>query len=166
VADSGLDTILAVDLLSGDRKDLERFRIGAGERLGVVSDFDIDRASGQLLAGSGRNLFAIDPASGDRTVVASPAHGSGPVLENVRGVDVTSAERAFVVGDELDALVAVALATGDRTIIAGGTIGFGPPIEAGIVLGSQPDRFFSLSIASRGLLDVDLESGDRVVIPY
>jgi hypothetical protein len=114
-----------------------------------------------------RTLFRIDRVSGDRSIVSDATHGTGPSIGNLTSSLALSADetKAYVV-DFISGLLEVDLATGNCVEIAGPTIGSGPRIQSGAVFGSAPDRIFSIPFGGFGVLEIDFETGDRVVISH
>ena len=119
VGDEGLDMLIAIDVDTGERTELLSRRIGSGVPLIAPRSFAIDAAGETAyVADDGGNassrLFAIDLATGDRTLVgdinaAISGFATGLALDEAGG-------RVFV--SSQTAIVAVDLETGQLGTIA------------------------------------------------
>ena len=131
IASGGNESIIAVDLGSGDRTELSQFLVsgstGEGERLERPRYMALDASNERLLViDSGRDtLFAVDIDDGDRTILSrggDDAMGTGDAFDDPWGLVLDSSNnRAFVTDRELDAVVSVSLATatlGNRTLFS------------------------------------------------
>ena len=79
VVDSGLNAVLEVDTLFGDRTIVSSNSVGTGPSF--VSPQTIwPRPDGQLLVGdvTAGAVFLVDPATGDRSTLSDPSTGTGP----------------------------------------------------------------------------------------
>jgi hypothetical protein len=184
VADWALGAIGVVDKKTGDRRVLSDAATGTGPAFGslTLASVAVDTVHDSVIALDSHTLYAIDPVSGNRTVVSSdsttnPA-GTGAGFSNSTGVAVSpDGTQAMVVGCYgppypcTGQIVAIDLVTdtthtiGKRTLFASSSVGTGP-IEAlkGIIVnpsGTIPARYLVIGAAS--LLAVDA-SGNRTVI--
>ena len=109
----------------------------------------------------------VDRVSGNRTIVSDATTGAGPSLSQLQsGLALSADESKAYVIDFNSGVLEVDLATGNRVVLAGPTIGSGPRIQNGIAFGSAPDRMFSIPFGGFALLEVDLDTGDRVIVSY
>jgi len=165
VADPGSDGdhILAVDIRSGDRTVLAAYPTGNPE--GIAIDEARDRV---LLSDTTDNaLYAMDPVTGARTVIADATRGSGPNLDSPQDLAVDAARnRALIADSGLVAIVAVDLTTGNRTIIADDTVGTGPALESpqDIELDSANNRVLVVDRGLEALVAVDVATGNRSIV--
>jgi hypothetical protein len=143
VADPGAAALVSVDPVSGARVVLSGGPAGAGPAFGAPRGvaFDPGDAAASLpsrflVVDEQLNaLVAVDPTSGDRTIVSDAATGTGPELGAPQAVTLElDAEgptgRALVVTETPAALIAVDLATGDREELSGPNKGDGSVLEA------------------------------------
>lgn len=163
------DSIVAVDLQSGDRTTLSSNQVGGGitftSPYGIAFDADSNSA---LVTDYGQGaLFSVNLSTGYRTVL-SDGSNTGPALSAPYGVVIDSNNlRALVVDDDLDALVAVDLTTGNRTLLSqagstGSGTGFSSP--RGLTLDSVNDRVLVTDYSLEALFTVDLSTGDREIL--
>ena len=92
---------------------------------------------------------------------------NSPVLSNMPGVVIDSANnRALVVDDNMDALIAVNLSNGVRTVISNVDFGSGPLFTSpsDMVLDSTNNRVLITDYQINGLFSVNLTTGDRARI--
>jgi len=136
---------------------------------GPAIDFDavvLDPARDRLLAVGGDTLVAIDPTSGDRTLIADDDRGVGPDFGALVSLALDPyAERVLVVDSGADAVLAVDADSGDRTILTGPGIGEGPLSRT--VLGQlavDEARGQLLLIDGDKLLSVELIARGRKVV--
>jgi hypothetical protein len=98
--------LLAVDLASGDRSFVSTEFMGAGPMFRDLGDLLLDGDRVLVVARPG--IFAVDPATGDRTILTSYSP------EGIAG----SGDRVFVTDHDLGAIVALDPRTGQRVIVA------------------------------------------------
>jgi DNA-binding beta-propeller fold protein YncE len=165
VLETNQQVLDAVDLATGARSGLSGGGKGGGPALDFPVALAFDLKHARLLVAdfassvTGR-LLAVDPDTGDRTVVSDATHGSGPGLGAPNGLAVDDADgRAFFT--ENGAVLSIDLANGDRTVVSDATHGNGEPLahpsaaefdaDLGVVLVCDDDR----------VVAVDAKSGDR-----
>jgi DNA-binding beta-propeller fold protein YncE len=116
---TGRQEILRIDPATGDRRIVSSTAVGVGPRLAGDTNLAVVAATGELLSGGSgpdfENLvLRIDPATGDRTIVAGGVLDAGPapdlVLESSTSVVLTDLSRWEV--------LRVDLVTGNRTVLA------------------------------------------------
>ncbi|MBL8842252.1 MAG: hypothetical protein JNL90_12075 [Planctomycetes bacterium] len=170
--------LLAVDLATGDRTLVSDATRGVGP-LPAFAELAYDAVHDVLFAlGSDGTfpspLIAIDPETGDRTLVSGTTRGSGPHIDFTFEMEVDPANnRALLVNFLPDAVIAVDLVTGNRSIFSGADggadVGAGPAVDHPFALVVDLERrralVACLDTAVTGspsyLLAVDLDSGDR-----
>ena len=165
-------SVIAVDLVSGDRTILSDDSHGIGPSFDYLQaiTIDVDRAlvtSYRPVASATGAVVAVDLVSGDRTILSDPTLGSGPALRAPGGI-VVDGSRALVLDTTLDAVVAVDLASGDRTIVSDASTGTGPLwspyYRQGITL--DGGRVLIVDTGPEAVLAVDLVSGDRTFLVH
>jgi hypothetical protein len=145
VVDFGLGALVSVNPTTGARTLISGGPAGSGPDFGTPRGVIFDPgdatagAASQYLVVDDRldALFAVDPASGARTIVSDASTGTGPALGAPQAVTLELGAsgrtgRALVVTADPAALIAVDLATGDREELSGLTKGDGSPLEAPI----------------------------------
>jgi streptogramin lyase len=128
VVDAGLDAILLVDPISGDRTVLSSSSVGSGtnfllprgiaqEANGdfVVCDADLDA------------IVRVDGTTGDRTIISSAVGpvGSGTGFDTLFDIAVEDNGNIIVADTGLLALLRVNPSTGDRTVLSSSSVGTG-----------------------------------------
>ena len=110
-------------------------------------------------------ILAIDPDTGDRSVLSGDGVGSGPPLEEPRDLAL-EADGNIVVKDRGQGDgPGIDVDTGDRVIISGQGVGTGPPFVTPRGIAVLPDG--DLALADVGLvaiLHIDRENGDHTII--
>jgi len=168
LVDGGLDAVVAIDLATGDRTILSDDTIGTGPELIGPGDLDYDSANDRVIvidAGLDAALF-IDLASGNRTIISDATIGSGPLLGNPRDVIYDASNSRLLVADAtLDALLEIDIASGDRAVISDSSTGTGTQISSSenLELDAANNRVLLVE-QLRGLIAIDLTSGDRTVL--
>jgi hypothetical protein len=148
-------TILAIDLANGGTRTVfTDFTDGQGLGYtdvmyvnGLVVDPSTNPA--RLLAAdqSGKKIYAIDLASGNRTVVSANDVGTGPAFRGPRQMAIDAARHRLLVADlggtsAEGGLLAVDLATGDRTVLDSGTGELSLGSAHGLALDAANDHVF------------------------
>jgi hypothetical protein len=172
VTDDGADSVIAVDLTTGDRTLVSGPNLGSGPSFGTIYGIAVDTAANRaFVADSGIDgdggvdgVVEVDLATGNRTVLST-----GAELDTPRDVDLDLANnRLLVVGTGADALTAVDLATGDRTILSATGVGMGLDFSSirGVTLDAPNNRVFIAEAGNNfeGVVAVDLATGDRTKI--
>jgi DNA-binding beta-propeller fold protein YncE len=124
---------------------------------------------------SNAQILAVDPATGDRSVLSSASVGSGPDFTAPSGVTIDPAESILYVTDATaDAVFAVDPASGNRSIVSSNGVGAGPELgNPGNIVFDAEDG--SLIVADGGvfaggatnppyLLRIDPVSGAREIL--
>jgi DNA-binding beta-propeller fold protein YncE len=165
VLEGNQQAIDAVDLATGARSGLSGGGKGGGPALDfpVALAFDAKRA--RLLVAdfassvTGR-LLAVDPKTGDRSVVSDATHGSGPGLGAPNGLAVDDAGgRVFFT--ENGALLSIDLANGNRTVLSDATHGNGDALAHPSAAEFDVDLGGVLVCDDDRVVAVDATSGDR-----
>ncbi|MGB0679705.1 MAG: hypothetical protein ACPGUV_08605, partial [Polyangiales bacterium] len=124
VADSSVDAIVQVDLVTGDRTIIASDAVGTGDTIASPVDLTLDAAASQLYvldAGDGAvapAVVALDLAvAGARRVISSASVGDGPNW--IAPSDILLADGILYVTDtKLRAVLAVDPITGSRVIVS------------------------------------------------
>lgn len=107
-----------------------------------------------------RSVLEVDPATGWRRAISSPALGGGAPLTRPHGLAILAPGNSLLVADEPDELIRVDLASGDRTVVTAGGAGSGtsighpravayvPALGRAFVMTQQPDRIVSVDPAT------------------
>jgi hypothetical protein len=115
-------------LIMGNRTVFSSQSVGSGPiegLVGIVAYSGQAISAGYLLIGSS-SLLSLD-ASGNRTAIANASKGAGATLTSMLAVGVDGYEdRAVVINDNGNALLAVDLVTGDRTPVTDSSANAGP----------------------------------------
>ena len=136
VADETKGAIIKVDPTTGDRSILsnDTSGVGTGTNLARPQSVTID-SSGNVFVSDETNLvFRIDPANGNRIVIASNSIGSGDAFasgfnKGLKGITFDTVGKLLVTSNANDSVYQL-VATGDpdvfnRLIVSGGSTGSG-----------------------------------------
>ncbi len=192
VTNNASDEILSVNLVNGNPTVLSGSGQGSGPGFSQPEGVTIDSANNRALVTDSINnsLVAVTLADGTRKIISAnanptgmpstPEFGTGPNFDYPIGVVLDSAnDRALVVNNISNLIIAVDLLTGDRTVfsnantIPGDPMAIPPELPA-IAVGTGPALDFASGIALDGkdsafvsgdkLWAVELGSGDRVIV--
>jgi hypothetical protein len=125
IGDLAEAAIVAVDLASGARSVISSDAVGDGPSLSTVQSVALhgDGAgrTGRILVVNNYDnlLMAVDPATGERTVVSGGDVGSGPALTGPSYVIADEAGNRAIVATSAG-IMAVSLDTGNRTLLGSG----------------------------------------------
>lgn len=176
--------IRAVDVATGAASILSGSGNGVGTELVTARELQVDAANGRVVVADFAQdaLFAVDLATGNRTLLSGPAigiepaRGSGPDLIEVRGLALnpagTTAYASFEDGSN-EGIMVVDLATGARSVLSDGSTGTGPALRSGLrslVYDGANTRLIVAEAHFDGatdrwdarLLAVSLSTGDRI----
>jgi hypothetical protein len=142
--------------------------LGAGPTFNEVGAVRVESLAGGgyryiVADSSSSQIFAVDPATGNRTLVSSNVTGTGPAFPYIHDIEVDSTgHRALVVG--AGSLLWVNLGNGDRTAINGP----GPALVAEFM---RMKASFATGVAyvksqyqGDGIVAVDLLTGERALV--
>lgn len=113
-------------------------------------------------------LLAVDPVTGNRTLISNNTYGSGVDFISLRSVAYDAINNRALIVDRTPArLLAVDLSNGDRSILSddsngGGTQDFGRP-EA-VVMNEDAGQALVVDSSLRGIIAVELDNGDRTAL--
>jgi hypothetical protein len=123
-----------------------------------------------IVADIGRDVvFQVDPITGDRTVLTGMGVGSGPSLQQVRGLAIDRWGQIYVTDAEPTRrrVVRIDPTTGTRTLVSGLDRGTGPDLVAPFALAFDSQGELYLSDISTGLdaiVHIDIRTGDRTIV--
>jgi hypothetical protein len=161
-----------VDLATGDRTLAISNRVGDGPDFGATPNDRgprglADESAGSLLALARWNessstlaetkLIRVEKATGDRTIVADNATGTGPELGFGSALIVADGGRVFSFAG---GLLEIDPATGDRAFIAGA----GPALEDIRSFAVDPGSGDLFALGRNKYYRVDLATGDRTLV--
>jgi hypothetical protein len=112
------------------------------------------------------SLYAVDPVTGDRSVLSDGTRGTGPALSGPTTIVWDEARSRVLVLDQAS-ILSVDPVTGDRTLLSGAAAGTGPPLDdaSSFTLDVVSDRIVvAMNGATTGLVSVDPTTGDRTVL--
>ena len=169
IIDNSLDSLVAVDLTTGNRTIVSDTRTGSGPAFSYLSAVSLDTINDRtfVIDWGVRALVAVDLATGDRTIVSDAGKGSGPAFMKPTDVTMDAANaRALVIDYGLQALVTVDIATGNRIIISDASTGNGPTFRFpyGVTLDAANNRTLVIDSNLDALVAVDLTTGNRTII--
>jgi hypothetical protein len=176
VVDAELQALVGVNLSTGERHVVSSPFVGDGPILLRPSHLDLDTSQGRVLVTDApvndpNGVFAIDLASGDRTLVSSIDRGSGNELGFARAIvlDRTNAAsgRAFVTEGDHTVLLSLDLESGDRSVFSeypspGSGVAISYPGD--MVLDQRNERLLVADQLKDAIMGVAVATGNRVVL--
>lgn len=144
---------------------------GSGPVIENATGIALDPAGNRLLvidvhAPATWTLYAVDLASGNRTILSDETRGSGPLPPPGNAAIALDEvdDRVFVA--HFRYLITVDPDTGDRLEVSGPNVGQGPDIGnvTGVALDLAEGRAFVADTDLQGVLEIDLATGDRSVL--
>jgi hypothetical protein len=120
------DSLLAVELATGNRSVVSSPTVGSGVSVGLYGDIAADPALRRVLAidSANRRLVWVNRQNGQRTLLSGPpdtgpVRGTGPALMYLESLDVDWQDSVgYVLENTRHAVVAIDLISGDRVIAA------------------------------------------------
>ena len=138
-----------------------------------VVDVTVDYAHTRVYAVDAKlmTVFRRDLTSSYRTIVSGPHRGTGPALEDPRGIAVDPANLRVWVTDGsqgLRSVIEIDLTTGNRSVLSGGGVGTGTTLSSpmGIVRDAANNRllFVEQSGSKQAVVAVDVVTGNRTPV--
>ena len=181
------NSVVAVDLISGDRAILSSPARGTGPEFSTLNELVFDSANQQVLAVNEAfdSPFVIDSITGDRSLMLDHRLGNGPDLKLTQGLlplssaqcedMVNSGSCGIIIDAENKQLVAVDFTTGDRSLLVAQQDSIGQAFEfiSGVIV-DEGNSCESLIDGVRhcalvvdfddNVFAVDLESGARALL--
>ncbi len=164
VVDGAYDALLSVDLTTGQREVISDVAVGAGESLFWPRKLHLHSSASKLLVadrwGAGGDLFEIDLATGNRTLINNNSRAAEGVTLYPAG------NQALIAGSVYSSIFAIDLATGERTTVASDSVGIGEPLgwPYDIAANATNDQYVVASQRPNALFSLDPATGDRTVI--
>jgi streptogramin lyase len=172
VVDTHSRRIVRIEPGTGLREQIASWRGDAGLRLNFPWGIALEHPPRVLIADMNAHaIFAIDAATGDKTVLAGPRRAGEPSFYSLRGIALDGAGGAYVSNTQrrgraaVHSILHVDLATGSRRDISSAAVGSGPALEFPSDLAIEPDGTLLVNIRTLGAVyRVDPRSGDRTVL--
>lgn len=169
VFDQDGSELFDVDLDDRDLQVVSSGSVGTGSSLQFSSDLCYDVFAGRLLLVNGFNfngIAAVDAQTGNRTVFASAAVGTGESVANAIAIECDASGSTVYYGTNVAGTIArIDVATGVRTKLSDdGGVGTGPSVAGMQALRLDPDqnRLIVLAGLGRAVRAVNLTTGNRV----
>ena len=169
--------IVSVDLATGIPSPVRGGELDSHPEQKPTNAITFDPARGRIVFVQNDpeddRVFTLDPATGERTLVASDTVGAGPDLFQVNAIALDDTGNiAYLTDSDFsnDALIALDLRTGDRTVVSDATTGTGTAFASpqGLALrpasGLDPGHALVVDQTLDALILVNLDSGDRTVV--
>ncbi|MEM8816259.1 MAG: hypothetical protein AAGE85_10545, partial [Pseudomonadota bacterium] len=120
VVNDGGASVIAVDLLSGNRSILSDDNTGTGAAFGRPTNITIDARNNRALVVETQppSIVAVDLATGNRTPIVDEANGAGPFSAPEDVVAEPSTGRLIFVDRSLSSALEIESSSGDRLIIS------------------------------------------------
>lgn len=167
--DPGVSRVAVVDVEARTWEPLADPMTGSGP-IDYPNDIELDPPAGRLVVlDRGVNgLYALDPLTGDRTILSGAGTGGGDELTLPMSLALDPIGRqAFVSEQYSSRLRRVDLETGDRSLLLDAEQpGDGPSVEDfdELVWDAAGNRVITWSPASRGLYAIAPETADRTLL--
>ena len=162
--DQLLETLVMVDLITGDRQLLPNNAIGTGPRIESPHSFALT-SDGLLISESAKSrLLNVNPDNGNRNVVVD-----APEQFNFQGLTVDQRRnRAFVfnhIGSSAELMV-MDLSTKELRVLSSTTVGSGPDFITAekITYHSGLNRILVADSGARALIAVNPDTGERSIL--
>jgi hypothetical protein len=175
VVDGKMDALMEIDALTGNRTVVSGCTMGAGPSFDNLRGFAVDPVRGYALVTQGDDptstvddVWKVDLATGDRTVLSGATEGSGaynPTLPGAVGIDPLTGD-GLVEDLGQDVLFRVGIADGARAILSGSGVGTGPLLRGieGIAIPAQGGTAYLVDSFYNTVYAVNLASGARTTI--
>ncbi|WP_445361141.1 Ig-like domain-containing protein [Microbulbifer sp. EKSA005] len=168
VGDDSTDSILRIDIASGDRTTISGNGIGSGEPVSQPKGLIVDVDSGKIYVTNGQvqNILQVDISTGDRTVVTDWTKGEGLRLVNPQSISQGIGSDSLLVSGILfdPVIMSVDINTGDRTEISSNHVGTGPSyVWNNISYNRKTDRLLTVVVDSSIAAEIDLQNGNRTI---
>lgn len=169
--DRDADRVFAVDVATGDATLVSGGGVGAGTSFQYPQYIAHDAGNARLLVVDPANnrdaVFAVDIATGDRTVLSDASTGLGTTF-NAPGAIALSDDgsMAYMSDTGRDVIFSIDLATGDRTIVSGGGVGSGTGMaNPGGIEVLSGDQLAVFCHGNQRIIEIDLTTGNRTATP-
>lgn len=169
VADSGFDAVFRIDPTTGDRTNLSGLHngtIGSGPLWNNLRSVVWEPEGTLLLSNDDEDIYRVNPANGDRSILTSAPKGTGTVIREPVDMTLSPLGELYVLDGVITgnpAIFRVNRFNGNREIVSSATVGSGPIIDdtRGIAYHEQQGLFVT---ADNQVLHVDVVTGNRTVI--
>lgn len=172
------ESILKVDLGSGNRSILASNSVGTGPSFRLVSGMAVSSDGNFIYATDGgdnittaanSSILRIDTSTGNRTKISGESTGSGPDFFFPSSIVLTADNSKAYVSDEWQhALYSINLSTGARAIVSDDSTGAGtgPALNkpTQIALNAAETKAYVINSSSAALIEIDLSTGNRSLI--
>ena len=172
VADEALPGVYSVNLATQEYRIVSGAGVGAGDPFSadLEGGIDFDIANNRILVtdDGADAVIAVDPTTGDRTIVSGQTVGAGTALSSPFGIATDGVNNvAYVVDTTLDGVLTVNLATGDRAVLSSdGIRGAGVDITSprDVDIDAANNRLLVVDTNVEAVVAVDLTTGDRTIV--
>jgi DNA-binding beta-propeller fold protein YncE len=171
IVDQSLSAVFAVDTLLGTRQIISDDS-SAGTPFTEPTGIALDADNGRLLVtdnGTGNTLtvtlYAVDLATGARTVLSSLGTGSGENFTRLEDVEFVP-DRGLAIVTTGESLIIVDLQSGNRTLLASSLSGNGESISnlSDIAFDPKTNLVYGWNPNFEAVFVYSAETGDRVVL--
>jgi|GEM_PF-1167011 len=173
VTDERSDSVLKIDIATGDRSTISGNGVGSGDLLTQAMDLVADYDAGRIYVanGGGHNIVEVDMASGDQSVITDWTKGAGLRLVNPWSISRDADSDRLLVSDvDFDpALISVDIGTGNRSDISSNHVGTGPSFTwSQLDYDASSNTLYAVSTSgpssTPSVVAIDLENGNRQII--
>jgi hypothetical protein len=155
VMDVASKAVFRVDLATGDRAIVSSRLVGSGAEFQTLTALDVDLAADRAIVNDTfAGLLSVDPATGDRTGVASPKAGYADLTIDVLG------RRGFLAGNTT--LLRIDLDAGITSTVSGG----GPALTTvrTVLYDTARDVVLAGDPGTASIVAVSPRTGERVIV--
>jgi len=167
IVDSGIDTVVSVDPVTGDRTVISSTSVGTGDAFIFPRGIALEADGNFVVCDQDSDtVIRVDPATGNRTIVSSATVGTGTNFDICFDIIVEADGNLIVADTGLTALVRVDPVSGNRTTLASNSVGAGPAFvnPSDIALAANDDIIVADGSGTDTIVSVDPVSGDRTLI--
>ncbi len=164
IVDEGLDAIVTIEPVTGDRSILSDRTHGSGPAF-IEPDCLTRDAFGHLIVADGDRILRVDAASGNRSVITSSNVGSGPDAGEYAGIVVEPGGSLVAMDQSYDRLLRIDAYTGNRSILSDNSSSYtGPQFKTSWGLARLVDGSFLVSDQRLQMVIRVLSNGQREAV--
>ena len=171
LVDRGRDSLMSVDLRTGNRKVISSLIIGSGPKFDSITDLVLsgNNQTAYVLDDGLFALISVDLSNGNRTIISDNNTGVGQFFSFPHDLVLDEKNNRVLVVDNgfgIQSVQAVDLTSGDRTIVSNKDVGSGVDFISpkGIAADYLNNRVYVVDFTLQAILEVDLGTGNRKVL--
>ncbi|MFC6633934.1 hypothetical protein [Microbulbifer taiwanensis] len=169
VGDTSSDSIIRIDIATGNRTTVSGSGVGNGDLLVQPMDLAMNEEGSHIFVanGQGQNVIEVEVATGNQRTISSSDLGEGIAPSALWSIGLSADSSNLLVSNTLldVAVLSVNIDSGDRSDIASNHVGTGPS-STWSQLDYDPvtNTLYAVSSSDSSVAAVNLEDGSRSVI--